>query len=291
MDAFHLIESFRNHPEEYKLLLVQLEIEQCRLYQWGNGIGLCVDNVDEEAIFGPSPFKDLILEILKSVILLFHNAERIKNRYGCSAFKESPTSLQVSSSSNALVDDFLRRSFNNLRIGSRVKHMPVKVDKKLRWVVSDQTKFGQLLADLKDLIDGLEAVTRALPNVKEISLKMKTSISSINDPGTLESIEKACSDTHENLAETASTKLDLLSIGITSPTGIEEWSHSVTKAKSGAEFLTPKNWQLLAGSTVDWLNDIAIRLYGVPATALPQEVVKQLGLLFWNVVLNLLDQQ
>lgn len=290
IEAFDLIECMRNHPEDYKILLVKLEIEKCRLYQWGESLGLSKGQPDEVSIFKDIPFKSLIIEILSSIFLLFSNAERVRDRYGCVAFTAVPRTKQLSHASSIFVDDILKHTFNNLKISTHVKSKGLRVDKRLRWVAGDKTKFGRLLADLKDLVDGLESITRALPAVNEIECRMKTRIASIRSRPALEMVAEACSETRQDLAETASLKLELLSTGVTTFNGIEQWNEAVTRSKNKAEFLTPENWRVLADATVNSLNEIALRLYGVTATCLPPDIAQQLGVLFWNVVLNLLDQ-
>ena len=84
IDAFDLIQASRHQEFDYKKLKLRLDIEKCRLYVWGESMGLTdVDEAGGNRVIDTFRFPELIQGILEVLLQLFHDSEKIKDRYGC----------------------------------------------------------------------------------------------------------------------------------------------------------------------------------------------------------------
>jgi hypothetical protein len=84
IEAFDLIQTSRHQEVDLKKLKLRLNIEKCRLYIWGEFMGL-TDTADaaEERLIDKFRFPEVVREILEVVFQLFHDSHKIRDKYGC----------------------------------------------------------------------------------------------------------------------------------------------------------------------------------------------------------------
>ena len=71
--------------------------------------------------------------------------------------------------------------------------LKTRISFKLRWAVSDKTKFTSLIADLKDFNDGLHAVLRINESVAIDRLIRSAVLRGTHNASQVESVKAACS--------------------------------------------------------------------------------------------------
>jgi hypothetical protein len=81
VEAFDVIQNARNQELDCRKLILRLNIEKCRLYAWGQAIGLTDASREDE---NSRPLQDfmfegLIREVLEMVLLLFGDANKLKD--------------------------------------------------------------------------------------------------------------------------------------------------------------------------------------------------------------------
>jgi hypothetical protein len=84
LDAFDLIRAAEHHEFDLKKLTLKLAIEKCRLYIWGESVGLttAIPN-GQPCRLDSSQFSSLAKETLDLILHLFTDTQKIKDRYGC----------------------------------------------------------------------------------------------------------------------------------------------------------------------------------------------------------------
>jgi hypothetical protein len=83
--AIDLIQTAQHQELDRKKLLLKLKIEKCRLYTWGEGIGLSTAPVASKPRpldSCPNHVQDLVKDTLDMIIQLFTDTKRLKDRYG-----------------------------------------------------------------------------------------------------------------------------------------------------------------------------------------------------------------
>jgi hypothetical protein len=81
IEAFDLIRASQRQEADLRKLSLRLEIEKCRLYTWGEEMGL----TRPEGKGNPRPleshqFQDIVKEALDTIIDIFHDSQKIKNK-------------------------------------------------------------------------------------------------------------------------------------------------------------------------------------------------------------------
>jgi hypothetical protein len=84
LEAFELFQAARKTDLDLKKLIVRLNIERCRLYTWGEAMGLTLSKTSgHKSALETAPSQQLVREALEVVMQLLHDSEKIKARYGC----------------------------------------------------------------------------------------------------------------------------------------------------------------------------------------------------------------
>jgi len=123
-------------------LVLKLKIEKVRLITWGEVMGLTIPPDSSH----PRPLRScaddirgLVRDILETIIQLFTDAQKLKDRYGCE--EELAPMLMLPETYGTTVDEFgpiekLVASFSRSRVGNRLSS---KAEKCLR-----TTKMGYI---------------------------------------------------------------------------------------------------------------------------------------------------
>jgi len=279
--AINLFETGQSFAVDHTILLTKLKVEQCRLYQLGETIGLA-GNEPEASSSGidSSPFRSLIIQILNAINLLFDDAEKIENRYGCV--------LSSSSQRAQALTLRLEESFDIFMKGLETRQKTATLTRKARWIIKDKNKFSILISDLRDLVDGLLEITKSLASISVQTVKLQCSIMEIEDAQSLDLIRQACVEDHRDLSETASTRLELLSLADNETAfqdRVEQWVQDMEPLKPGRDkYLSKADWTDFIGPTVAGLDTLALRMYNLQFTKLQKSVQHQLANLYWQAL-------
>ena len=178
---FELFQTADAFESKFKILLSKVDIQQERLLVWGELVGLSDSGTGNLKFIEGQESR--VSRILESVRRILEDTDALRTKYGVN---EAPLAEeqrnQISLTSGALKRFRLRFT--------KLQHEP-GVFKKTRWAISDASKFGELVKDLKDLIDGLTDVVPADPQNQRIEDDIANLIDNID---TLEVLSEACKD-------------------------------------------------------------------------------------------------
>ena len=237
IEAFELIQASRHQDFDFKKLKLRLNIEKCRLYIWGDSMGLTdVTEPSRERRIDGFRFPGTVREILEILCHLFHDSQKIREKYGCREATSSDI-LEVEQKGPATN---LAASFSKFSVRA---HSSVRVDQSLRnvvWVIQDRKKFAALVTEIKDLIDSLRGITSPLVPVTRQEGLMRKKVVKIQDPETLSLVAEVCSEDHPNIANAASTRADTISSASSNRKKVAAWAESVQEVRDdGQERLSP----------------------------------------------------
>ena len=233
VQCFDVVEVGRNLGEDYELMIVKLSIEKRRLMIWGEAVGVLRPDEDRDALLDEPDTRALVEQILLNISRLFGDAENLKNRYGLEERSEASTSVALTvEGSTICASRFEASSF--IQFQRRIfTHRKTKgVLSKTKWAIRDNAKFSKLLGDLKDLNDGLNAITTSARTSFLKGTYVRQEVESIPDLRTLETIEETCADIDwRTSASTASSYLrHLAQPRRTDDRVIDEWLTSAVES-------------------------------------------------------------
>lgn len=206
IEAFDLIQTSRHQENDLRKLRLRLNIEKCRLYIWGELMGLVDD--PESNLKRSVCFPDVVQDILQTLLELFHDSGKIEKKYGC----KQAESDYVEDTKQASPMRNLAASFSNFSVRSpQHPPQPPRTVRNFVWVIYDRKKFGIMVAETKDLIDSLQDITSPSIPLTRQKGRMKRKILNVSDAETLSLIAEVCTEDHPDVAEIASTKADTAS--------------------------------------------------------------------------------
>ena len=219
VDAFDLVQSARHQEADYNRLLLKFNIEKCRLYTWGQMMRLAsAVSPNESRPLDDFQFRDVAIRILQTLYALFNDSQKFQERYGCG---KAPVS-GIAGSDEAqlmrpLADAFLHfptapHNVEDLSIG-----------RKTRWVIRDRKKFAGLVSEIKDLVDGLQEITKSIAPIGLQESAMTSRITAVADVETLQSLSETCEEDYPLFSQAASLKSEALSMGEARRVEIEAW--------------------------------------------------------------------
>ena len=225
IEAFDLIQTGRHQEADFKKLKLRLDIEKCRLYIWGEALGL-TDSTEArpERPIDRLRFLEVVRKILELVIQLFHDSQKIRDKYGCrrAALNEQPIAAHgFGPTSN------LAAAFANFSVRASPTQSSADITQSVTWVIHDRKKFGGLVAEIKELIDSLQGITSPCVPLADQTGVMRHKIVKINDSETLSLIADVCSEDHRDISEAASTKADTMSMASTDRQTVAAWTEDV----------------------------------------------------------------
>ena len=219
VDAFDLVQAARHQEADYNRLLVKFNIEKCRLYTWGQMMGLTsTSQCDEPRHLDSFQFKGLVVQTLQTLHDLFNDSERIQERYGC----RKATALAIAGGEEEDLTNPLAAAFLHFQNGLP-EGRGLKMGQKARWVIRDRKKFAELVSHIKELVDGLQEITKSMAPIVLQESAMTKRITTITDVDTLQLVSEICEEDHAAFSRAASLKSEILSMSDTDRLKIEAW--------------------------------------------------------------------
>ncbi|KAJ3764471.1 prion-inhibition and propagation-domain-containing protein [Lentinula raphanica] len=178
LDAYKLFRKALAFPDSAEKLVLRLKVEYVRLQLWGRNSGL--DRGQLPLQF--RPFEDLILDVLKRLSMLFQDSTNLRKKYGLLPVDELPDSIP-----NDTGPSKTQRSASFMRIkqawkgvaklerdgspalkaatqpekGTIQANKPeVSFQRRLRWAISSQSHFEQLILEIRGFTDSLNSLLR-----------------------------------------------------------------------------------------------------------------------------------
>ena len=226
VDAFGIIRTCKNQERDLKKLTLRLNIERCRLYNWGEAMQLTGPDKQKSPLDDYDQ-KNVVQGTLEMIFQLLNDTQKIESKYGCRQTcdlkdtNNQPVQLEGPEESPVTV---LAASFSNF--GNLTNPKPQSLHK-TRWVVNDRKKFGFLLVELKDLVDGLQDITERLISITRLESMMRKAIRSIKNVDTLTLVSEVTQEDHPDLSVAASNKAETVSMPASTWQEIANWTKGV----------------------------------------------------------------
>jgi hypothetical protein len=72
-------------------LVLRLNIEKCRLFTWGESMGLTsIPDEAEPTASASCDFREVMMQTLETIFHLFNDSKKLQDRYGCKQYLDSP---------------------------------------------------------------------------------------------------------------------------------------------------------------------------------------------------------
>jgi hypothetical protein len=169
IEAFSYLKAARALERDLEILLVKLDIQKARLLSWGNSVGI-VRALDDgrSAILEDEPAVQVIKRTLESIHVLLTDSQQLRDRYDMREVPESSntTTLRYIELVSPTSMTIFRRSYTRLCNRIITNNSRVPASNRVIWAIQDREKFGSLVDDLRDLVDGL--VTLLTPVVQSV---------------------------------------------------------------------------------------------------------------------------
>jgi Prion-inhibition and propagation len=227
IEAFDVIQAGRNQEMDTKKLVLRLNIEKCRLYTWGQAMGLTEASGEDQRPIDILPFPNLVRDTLEIIFRIFHNSHDIQDRYGCETVSEQ-TSAQalVPGYSSFPAADRLASSFRNFHVRT-LSNDTTRLIGRVRWAIYDHKKFLSLISEVRDLINGLQQITEPLIAARRQESAMKNAILTITDVEILNVVADVCKHDHQRISDAASLRAETLSTPSAQNNEITAWIQTV----------------------------------------------------------------
>jgi hypothetical protein len=235
LDAIDLIQAARHQDLEVKKLILKLAIEKCRLYTWGEAVGLTTvpsSGQPRAMDLCPANIQELVRDTLEMIICVFTDAQKLKDRYGCKDVPIEADRLLCARSNDVGPAEKLAMSFSSFQAIDRSADQLERLKLKTRWIVNDRKKFMALVAELKAFIDGLHDLTKSTYSV-DGQETMDQRVQQVDDAETLELIADICEGDYPSIADAASERSAILSFTTEPLWDIEQWNSDVVPGSQG----------------------------------------------------------
>ena len=225
IEAFEIIQTGHNQELDLRKLVLRLNIEKCRLFTWGESMGLTDTPEDAELNVSAScQFKEVVTETLETIFQLFSDSKKLQDRYGCKEYLDSPAANSHEQTSQV---KFLAAAFDNFKIAASWRERRSKVLIKARWAIHDRKKFASFISEIKELVDGLQHITQPLISSSHQGNAMKRRIENINDAETLDMVSDVCQEDHSELSRIALARAETISSTSTNRWNIDRWDYRI----------------------------------------------------------------
>ncbi|OPB46928.1 hypothetical protein A0O28_0070520 [Trichoderma guizhouense] len=225
IDACELIRAAKNQEKDLEKLDLKLALEQCRLKSWGKSMGLIRDaGENRRSLLEDFEFYGVVQRALELIVELLTDSERLSNRYGAKqvAVEEG---VQLVAKSRSVSK--LKAAFKRLTITDSTHEQATKVKRKSFWVLQDRKKYEDLIIELRELVDGVEKVTKDLVDREQQQDLIISRINTINDIRTLNMLSEACEMDYPAISDATSIRADTISMVSTQQGKIIGWIDAI----------------------------------------------------------------
>ena len=237
LDAIDLIQIAQHQDLDVKKLVLKLNIEKCRLYAWGEAIGLTTTSAGcqpRSPDACPGHIQELVRDTLDMTIRLFTDTQELKDRYGCKELSPTEAPCHGLARGNHFGPvDRLATSFSDFKVASRSSEKFARLAQKTKWIIHDRKKFVELVAEVRAFVDGLQDLTQPLtPAVRQEST-VRRGVQQISDVESLDLIADVCEFDHPTIADAASERSTMISSAPLHLPDVEQWMSDVVPGLDG----------------------------------------------------------
>ncbi|KAL8801681.1 MAG: hypothetical protein Q9200_006866 [Gallowayella weberi] len=225
VDCFEYIDTAKSCGRDLELLTTKFAIERTRLLIWGESVGL--SDINGAGCESPH-FRPIVEQILNCIRLLFEDTTALSDRYGLKPITHDASLSIESSSSHLTLPLRLKASYNRFKSRIDQNHTKIHASKKARWAIRDRQKFACLVEEIRQFVDGLEAVTESIPISAKRAALIREELSTVEDLEDLSLIAEASAGTNEQWFDTASIAIGASVCGGSGDDRIRDWMSEVS---------------------------------------------------------------
>ncbi|KAL8719499.1 MAG: hypothetical protein Q9225_003508 [Loekoesia sp. 1 TL-2023] len=208
VECFEYIDAFKACGRDMDILSTKFRIEKTRFLIWGDSVGLLPNGDSSPTTKLESPLcRPIVEETLNSIRLLFTDTKDLTDRYGLKCADEDDSSAYCGSSRGSNMPFGLKASHNRFKTRIEANQKQIGTARKVRWAMHDKKKFACLVEDIRQLIDGLQAITESQAIAIKRKAMIREELDSIEDLEELSLIVEASAGGNEEWSDAASTKL------------------------------------------------------------------------------------
>jgi hypothetical protein len=239
VQVFDIVDSGKKYGMDYELLRVKLEVERIRLLAWGDAVGL--NEVEhgrpsQDNRLNREDVRGTVLRILGCIHHVFEHSERLQETYGLRptmpTILEEPDNDGPPTQSQLILGTIFKRAYDSLRRSAKDRQRTTPLKKKTIWAVHDKKKFQAMVSEIKGFNDNLESL---FPDVKsKTAILIRNDIDQSEEVQTLQLLQEATADEHEDISETASVRLEALGATATARSVLSEDARTITEETNAA---------------------------------------------------------
>lgn len=205
VECFEYYAAARDAEEDFKTVLVRLDLEKTRLLIWGDRVGIL-----KTTGHGRSPYLDTHNETLKKVFVrlrdLLRESDGSRDKYGrMSRTPQDPiiTMIRDDLSKNSkrifvsAWDEFKRE------FGAKINRTFYDPTLRIRWAISGRSQFEGLVIEARGLIDSLNQYIEVAPQVVDSIVYREITI--VNNLARLSLIQEASEGVYPRWSDKAQT--------------------------------------------------------------------------------------
>ncbi|KAG8810143.1 hypothetical protein FRC17_003072, partial [Serendipita sp. 399] len=273
VQAFDVVASGKTYGYDYEVARVKLEVERIRLLAWGEAVGLASvqrETPDPSTIIDArlnrEAMRDTVLRLLGCIQHVFNDTNALQRKYGLKqeVSSSSPatiegitTSLQQSlvvgissdtQQQHLILGSIFKRAYTSLQKSAKEYQDNTPFRRKTKWAISDKAKFLRLIAEIKGFNDSL---VHLFPDVmSKTNNTLREDIDNSDEIRSLQLLQQASAEDHEEISETASERLNHL--GATMASLLEDEQQKTETASAAPLPLVPEEG---AGKEEGWETD------------------------------------
>lgn len=199
---------------DYEIIRVKLEVERIRLMVWGDAVGL--DGIEDDSTttdlrLHREEVRGTVLRLLGCIQHIFENTEKLQESYGLKPENQQITQNWGSNEQSGqpqILGTVFKRAYAGLRRSARERQRFTPFKQKTIWAVNDKTKFQRMVTEIKGFNDNLASL---FPDLKgKTSEVLRDDIDQSDEIRPLMLLQQAAALEHEEISETASTRLEAL---------------------------------------------------------------------------------
>ncbi|KAL8895578.1 MAG: hypothetical protein Q9207_008111 [Kuettlingeria erythrocarpa] len=224
VECFEYIDATKSCGRDLELLATKFDIEKARFLIWGDSVGLSSNDDEARSTKLDSPLcRPIVEQTLNCIQLLFTDTQELSERYGLKP-SEFPNTVSAGEPSCGFKrSSRFRVSYDRFKARIQANQQQVCASKKVRWAIRDRKKFGCLVEDTRQLINGLEAITDSLEMAAIRKACIKDELDSVEDLEDLDIIAEASAQSNKEWSDAASAVLENNTVADSHNERIREW--------------------------------------------------------------------
>ncbi|KIM22050.1 hypothetical protein M408DRAFT_29057, partial [Serendipita vermifera MAFF 305830] len=227
VQAFDTVGSVGSFGLDHQIIQVKLEVERVRLLSWGEMVGLATvqpgqsnpDHIVDQRL-NRDDMRETVMKLLGCIQHVFNDTDSLQRKYGLkqdtsAAGGETLSLITTSNGGQLILKSVFKRAYVNLQKSAKEYQQNTPLKLRARWAIGDKAKFLDLIAEIRGFNDSLVSL---FPDVtSKTAARLREDIDASDEISSLQLLEQASADEHEDIWESASMRLSNLGQTATGP--------------------------------------------------------------------------